>query len=398
MKSSKKSPLQYHTTSSLLLLYLCRPIIERMKLQPGDQVKFLNTTGGGVVTKILDTRMVLVADQDGFEMPTLIAELIKIDPTDAGGRFFKEEFNIPAVTLREMELNDKVKEEAVRNNNVENEGGSLDPGVIRNRTSEDIFLAFIPHDQRWLITGMVDIFIINNTSFDIIYNLFHRNALGHYNGTDYGSLFANTRYLIATVSRESLSQWTDGSVQFLFHKEQLEEVIPPFNADFQINGTKFHQEGAYRDSSLVNEKAIITKVLSLTSYIEETHSKLSKRRASISEPPGATQNKNLSIIFSHQTDLRKAVVDLHIHELIEDPSNLQKAEILNFQRNYFIRCLDEAIANNFLNVVFIHGVGDGILRGVLTDQLKKAEGIEWFDAPMALYGVGAIEVRIPHNR
>lgn len=357
-------------------------------------MKFLNTTGGGVVTKILDTRMVLVADQDGFEIPTLISELVKIDPTDAGARFFKEDFHAPAAVHQQKEA----EEEAGNDGEEEVKPDLLDPRVIRNRKSEDIFLAFVPHDQKWLITGPVDIFLINNTSFDIIYNLFHRTAPGHCTGMDYGSLFAGTRHLLATVDRESLSHWVQGTLQFLFHKEQLKEVIPPFNSEFQIDGTKFHKEGAYRDSPLVNEKGIIIKVVSLSSYLEKSRPDPERSPVPVSMPFDSAHSEKRPVIFSHQTEPRKAVVDLHIHELIEDPSNLQHAEILEFQKNYFIRCLDAAMANNFLNVVFIHGVGNGILRNVLTDHLKKTEGIEWFDAPMALYGVGAIEVRIPHNR
>ncbi|MBN1198924.1 MAG: hypothetical protein JXA23_06210, partial [Bacteroidales bacterium] len=165
-----------------------------MKLQVGDQVKFLNSTGGGVVTKVMDTRMVLVADHDGFEIPTLISELIRIDPTDAGSRFFKEEFDIPAATKRNMVIRDEVLN---NNENAIEEKDLLDPKVIRDRKSEEIYLAFFPHDQKWLITGMIDIFLINNTSFDIIYNLFHHPSSGHFTGADYGSLFANSRYLLA---------------------------------------------------------------------------------------------------------------------------------------------------------------------------------------------------------
>ena len=363
-----------------------------MKLQVGDQVKFLDAVGGGVVSKILSSRMVLVADEDGFEIPTMISELIKIDPSDAGGRFFKEEFRVPAMASREEN-----PEEDNGNGENEDESDFLDPGVIRNRKSEDIFLAFVPHDQKWLITGLVDISLVNNTSFDIIYNLFHRPEPRNHIGVDYGSLFAGTRQVLATVSRESLSQWTEGSIQFLFHKEQLDEIIPPFNSDFQIDGTKFHKEGAYRDSSLLNEKGIVIKVVALTRYMEESRPKIKEIRESMPAPSDSTHREKRSIIFSHQTEPRKAVVDLHIHELIEDPSNLQKTEILEFQKGYFIRCLDDAIGNNFLNVVFIHGVGNGILRNILSDHLKKTGDIEWFDAPMALYGIGAIEVRIPHN-
>lgn len=366
-----------------------------MKLQVGDQVKFLNATGGGVVTKVMDSRMVLVADHDGFEIPTLITELIRIDPTDAGSRFFKEEFEIPAATQRKMETYEEV---LTNRESVTEEKDLLEPNVIRNRKSEDIYLAFFPHDQKWLITGVIDVFLVNNTSFDIIYNLFHHSAPRHYTGVDYGSLFANSRYLMATVDRENLAPWTEGSLQFLFHKDHLEDVIPPFDMDYQIDGKKFHKEGAYRETPLLNGKGIVIHLLSLTSYMEEFRAKASIFTSPVSGTKVSSGEADLPIIFSHQAEPRKAVVDLHIHELIEDPSNLQKSEILDFQRNYFIRCLDAAIANNFLNVIFIHGVGDGVLRGVITDQLKKTEGIEWFDAPMAKYGSGAIEVRIPHNR
>ncbi|MFH1297670.1 MAG: DUF2027 domain-containing protein [Bacteroidota bacterium] len=371
-----------------------------MKLQPGDQVKFLNTTGGGVVTKVLDSRMVLVADKDGFELPTLISELVKIDPTDAGARFFKEDFHtpVPVKKGKDQDLDQNENQESPINEEEEPGPDYLPPAVIRKRTSEDIFLAFVPHDQKWLITGLVDIFLINNTSFDIIYNLFHRTPQGRYHGVDYGSLFAGTRTLLATVDRESLTQWTIGSLQFLFHKEQLKEIIPPFNSEFQIEGKKFHKEGAYRESSLVNAKGIITRVVSLTSFLEENRPLLKNDQEPGHMQASSAMDLEPSVIFSHQTQTREAVVDLHIHELIEDPSNLEKSEILDVQKHYFIRCLDAAVANNFLNVVFIHGVGNGILRSVLIDHLKKTEGIEWFDAPMAMYGVGAIEVRIPHNR
>jgi len=365
-----------------------------MKLNPGDQVKFLNAVGGGVVTKILNSKMVLVADRDGFEIPTLIAELVKIDPDNAGARFFKEEFRTPSGMKREE--SDEKEQGSSGEDNAEPD--SLDPVVIRNRKSEDIYFAFVPHEQKWLITGLMDIFLINNTSFDIIYNLFHHNEQGFYTGVDYGSLFAGTRHVLSTVNRESLARWTEGSIQFLFHKEKSDTVIPPFNSDFLIDGTKFHKEGAYRDSPLLNEKGIIVRLVSLTLYLKELH----PDPAEMPEPGSAretrTRKESRNIIFSHQTEPRKAVIDLHIHELIEDPSNLQKSEILAFQTDYFIRSLEGALSNNFRNVIFIHGVGDGILRQVLTDQLKKTEGIEWFDAPMALYGVGAIEVRIPHNQ
>ena len=42
----------------------------------GDRVNFLSSTGGGKVTKIIDSRMVMVEVEDGFELPTLISDLV----------------------------------------------------------------------------------------------------------------------------------------------------------------------------------------------------------------------------------------------------------------------------------------------------------------------------------
>jgi DNA-nicking Smr family endonuclease len=93
-----------------------------------------------------------------------------------------------------------------------------------------------------------------------------------------------------------------------------------------------------------------------------------------------------------------AEVDLHIHELMEDPANLENGEILDFQRSYFLKCLDAAMMENFHQLTVIHGVGNGVLKSVVTDILKKQEGISFSDAPMNKYGAGAIEIRLHRIR
>ena len=48
----------------------------------GDKVRFLNDVGGGTITGFQDKDIVLVADADGFEIPTLISEVVAIDTDD----------------------------------------------------------------------------------------------------------------------------------------------------------------------------------------------------------------------------------------------------------------------------------------------------------------------------
>ena len=46
------------------------------KFQVGDKVNFLNATGGGTVKRIIDTRMVEVTIEDGFDIPVLMSDLV----------------------------------------------------------------------------------------------------------------------------------------------------------------------------------------------------------------------------------------------------------------------------------------------------------------------------------
>jgi hypothetical protein len=350
-------------------------------LKIGDKVKFLNTSGGGIVAKLIDSRMVSIMIEDGFEIPTMISELIKIDPDEPAARFFEDHYKID-LPAQPDDQDTPADDRVFRL-----------PGFLSaNRKSEDLYLAFVPHDQKWLITGQLDVFLINNSSYDILYNIFSKTPLGHYEGVDYGSIFPDSKLLINTINREQVTHWTEGCMQFLFHKDQCRALLPPFNSEFRVEGKRFYKEGNYRENPIIQARGIVVKVLSLTEYFRTE------------EPPSGSRQDQIQssanefpLIHRYQVAPREAVVDLHIHELVDDPSNLESSEILEFQKNHFLKCIDSAIANNFSKVVFIHGIGNGTLRQILIELLQKQEGIRFFDAPMSKYGAGALEIRVSQN-
>ncbi len=51
-------------------------------LKIGDKIRFLNTTGGGVVRGFEGKDRVIVEDEDGFEVPALIRECVVIGGED----------------------------------------------------------------------------------------------------------------------------------------------------------------------------------------------------------------------------------------------------------------------------------------------------------------------------
>ena len=65
-----------------------------MKLKVGDKVKFLNQIGGGIVTKIVSSQIVNVTDDTGFDIPTLVKDLIKVEPMQGAGKLFEQDIDV----------------------------------------------------------------------------------------------------------------------------------------------------------------------------------------------------------------------------------------------------------------------------------------------------------------
>ena len=68
--------------------------------------------------------------------------------------------------------------------------------------------------------------------------------------------------------------------------------------------------------------------------------------------------------------------------------------MLTLQLETARRQLEFAIAQRIQRVVFIHGVGEGVLRTELEFLLGRYSNVTFYDAEYAKYGVGATEVYI----
>ncbi len=87
-------------------------------------------------------------------------------------------------------------------------------------------------------------------------------------------------------------------------------------------------------------------------------------------------------------------VDLHIEKLVPTTKHLSNYDILNIQIDTAKRQLDFAISKRFPKLVFIHGVGEGVLKSDLRFMLGRYDNIRFQDANYQTYGLGATEVVI----
>lgn len=90
-------------------------------------------------------------------------------------------------------------------------------------------------------------------------------------------------------------------------------------------------------------------------------------------------------------------VDLHIHKLVDKTGGLNNYQMLNIQVDTAKRQLEFAIKKRIQKVVFIHGVGEGVLRAELETLFNRYENLKWYDADYQKYGLGATEVYIFQN-
>ncbi|MEP6804162.1 MAG: Smr/MutS family protein [Flavobacterium sp.] len=89
--------------------------------------------------------------------------------------------------------------------------------------------------------------------------------------------------------------------------------------------------------------------------------------------------------------------DLHIEKLVPNKRGMSNYDILTLQTETAKRHIEFAIKNRIPKIVFIHGVGEGILKAELDFLLGRYDGIDFQDGNYQKYGLGATEVYFRQN-
>lgn len=346
-----------------------------MKFKAGDKVKFLNEKGGGIVARISNDNIVFVKIDDGFEIPVKASELVLIDNNTAGKRMFDDGQIIQNADFSKPEQSNELN-------------------ITKNPYDfqQGIHLAFIPENQKQLIIGDVQLKLVNNTPFELIYTLFVKDK-NKYQGIDFGNVENFGTSNIITFERSELELFGKGCIQMLFYQNHTDNPLKPLQKDFSFKMMKLLHEENFIKNSVYKEKACFFKIIDLKEILPEQSEEISK---AIKIPPDRLTRD--SLIVKHKVSDGFAEVDLHIDVLCDEPQKLRNHEKLQIQLDYFTRCLEDGIVENYEKIIFIHGVGAGILKVEIAKILESYDYIEYFDASIAKYGIGATEILIHHQQ
>lgn len=110
-----------------------------------------------------------------------------------------------------------------------------------------------------------------------------------------------------------------------------------------------------------------------------------------------TKRKSVPTVKPKERHTPKFEVDLHIHHLTDSTRGMSNFDMLNLQLDTARRQLEFAIKKRIPKMVFIHGVGEGVLRQELETLFGRYNNVRFYDADYKTYGLGATEVRIFQN-
>ncbi|WP_372641194.1 DUF2027 domain-containing protein [Ancylomarina sp.] len=339
-----------------------------MQINIGDKVKFLSETGGGKVTRIIDAKTVMVLnDEDDFEIPTLKKDLVVMESQSEGN----------SSASHSLSSNKKVTTNA-----------KSEPLKVQK---EDVYFAFVPRAGYEITSSPLELYLINDTNSILLYSFFNQNA-GKFEGITTGNIDPNSKILLTEFDQKDLGKLSAFHFQVLYYQSGDFTPKTPINKTVKIQALKFYKSNSYKLTDYFHEQVIIHQLTA--DDIEQKLDELSQKDFNkLIREKESTETKIQSPKLNPKTNILE--VDLHINKLIDSVTGFSNADILNFQMEKFHEVLRENESNRGKKIVFIHGIGNGTLKQKVLSELKrKYKKHSSQDASFKEYGYGATLVTI----
>ncbi len=361
-------------------------------IKRGDNVRFLNAVGGGVVVRIDENKkMLFVEDQDGFEIPVLERECIMVGVVNKDTNFPIKDFSTKA----------KLSESQLPSPQGEGLGVRLEPKpeepIIETPEGETLkaLLAFFPIDIKQLQTTAYECYLINDSNYYLYYNVVNgENDV--WKSLANGIIEPNMQELLSEITKEEISGWERLRVQLLpFKQGKNYNPQTVIDTNIKINAVKFFKLHSFATNDYFDEPAML---IDITAEKEKEAENKKMTEISPEEIKQAMFQKEETgrprIVKRKQVD-ETIEIDLHINELLDTTAGLSNAAMLQCQLDKFHEVLNENKNHKGQKIVFIHGKGEGVLRKEIEKLLKTQYKTYYFqDASFREYGFGATMVTI----
>ena len=390
----------------------------------GDKVRFLHEVGGGVISGFQDKHTVLVQDEDGFDIPMPITEVVVVN-TDA--------YNLP----KEQKKTSGAKTNAAKQGMTSQAGEEITGTSLKAQLSasldreEDegwepcerpvtfkaapverkggdvlnLTLAFVPADAKSISTTEFDTYILNDSNYHV--QLLYLHAEGQrWNLLYQGVVAPWGRVCVDNFDHSVLGSMEELCLQAMAWKDNKPfEIKPALSTRLKLDCTKFYKLHTFHASEHFERPCWEVPAIREDNPVRPLQVDAERLQEALSSPSQPTPVPPAKAVRSQEAKAPKSAprqgevieVDLHIAALLDTAAGMSPADILLVQMKEFRRVMDENIRRPGQRIVFIHGKGDGVLRRNLLQELKyRYKQCSWQDASFREYGYGATQVTV-HN-
>lgn len=349
----------------------------------GDKVRFLSETGGGIVAGFQGNNIVLVEDEDGFQIPVRTNDVVVVGTDD---------YNIKIDSVGKKDTK----------KDIENEPADR-PVTFRAKPEErkggdvlSVYLAFVPIDSREITNTKFEAYIVNDSNYYINYSYTSaEGASWHLRST--GEVEPNTKLFIEEFDRETLNTLERVCVQLIAYKRDKTFMSkPPVDAQIRIDTVKFYKLHTFKENDFFEQPALLYTVIENDKVVRPLVIDAKKLKQEMTRKISDDNKKpHVQPARKQQDKDTPIVIDLHANELLETTSGLPAADILNHQLDVFRKTMDEYKSKTGTKLIFIHGKGEGVLRHAIIHELNyRYKRCPYQDASFQEYGYGATQVTI----
>ena len=388
----------------------------------GDKVRFISEVGGGVVSGFQGKNIVLVQDEDGFDIPMAINDVVVIGEEDynkAHLPYGKPEPKKPDNRSVKAIMGDQSN--IVDNQDNEEDEVNFSKVTFRAPVEErkggnalSAYLAFVPIDIKEITHTRFECYFVNDSNYYIQYSYLAADG-NSWTLRSQGEVEPNTKEYIEEFGREELNAFGHVAIQLFAYKREKPFVLKPVvDVQFRIDPVKFYKLHTFQENDFFEQPALLHTIIENDKVTRPlvVDAKQLKAEMYHVEPNDNTkvashQNNGYvrryddghkggnPFITKRKGDEDVIVVDLHANALLDTTAGMSAGDILNYQLDVFRRTLKEHASKKGQRIVFVHGKGEGVLRrALINDLVYRFKHYTYQDASFQEYGYGATQVTI----
>lgn len=376
----------------------------------GDKVRFLSETGGGKVAGFQGNNIVLVEDEDGFQIPTPVSDVVVVEQDDytmgkmiAAKMDAKQQAEAHAATeLR----NDSRSIKSILNDHETDADMTVDeydasdreityraPARERDGGNKlNACLAFVPIDIKEVTNTRFETYMVNDSNYYLhfTYLVAEGNA---WTLKAEGEVEPNTKLFIEEFGRDALGNMGRIAVQMTAYKKDKPFLLKPaIDVQMRIDPVKFYKLHVFEENDFFEQPALLFHIVQNDEVARPLVVDSHRLKEQMYKEETVVTDKAKKV---NRKDDGTLVVDLHADEVLETTAGMNAADILHYQLDVFKKTMEEHKKCRGQKIVFIHGKGEGVLRQALLQELKyRYKNCTWQDASFREYGYGATQVTV----